>query len=52
MTGGQSLARAGLVVTGAFLVSRVLGWIRLIVIGATFGPLDRDTFVAASGSPT
>lgn len=51
MTGGQSLARAGLVVTGAFLISRALGWVRLIVIGATFGPVDRDTFVAAFRIP-
>src|SRR5262249_32517551 len=38
-TGGQgrALARAGLVVTSAFLLSRVLGWVRVVVIGTTFG---------------
>ena len=33
----RALARAGLVVTAAFLASRVLGWVRLVVIGNLFG---------------
>lgn len=52
MTGGRSLARAGLIVTGAFLVSRALGWVRLAVLGATFGASGAlDTFFAAFGIP-
>ncbi len=40
---GRTLARAGLIVTVAFLVSRLLGWLRLVVISAQFpaeGQLD------------
>jgi putative peptidoglycan lipid II flippase len=33
----RALARAGLVVTAAFLASRLLGWVRLVVIGNVFG---------------
>lgn len=33
----RGLARAGLVVTAAFLASRLLGWVRLVVIGNVFG---------------
>ena len=52
VTGGRSLARAGLIVTGAFLVSRALGWVRLAVLGATFGASRAiDTFFAAFGIP-
>jgi putative peptidoglycan lipid II flippase len=51
VTARGTLARAGLVVTGAFLVARILGWVRLVVIGATFGPTDRDIFVAAFRIP-
>jgi putative peptidoglycan lipid II flippase len=41
-----------LIVTGAFLVSRVLGSVRLIVIGATFGATaDLDAFLAAFRIP-
>ena len=32
-----TLARAGLIVTLAFLVSRVLGWVRVAVISTQFG---------------
>lgn len=47
-----TLARAGLIVTTAFFLSRVLGYVRLVVIGAQFG-LDRelDTFFAAFRIP-
>lgn len=55
MTGrasGRSLARAGLIVTAAFLVSRILGWIRLAIIGTTFGAgADLDSFYAAFRIP-
>ncbi|MDP9483187.1 MAG: murein biosynthesis integral membrane protein MurJ [Chloroflexota bacterium] len=52
MTGGRSLARAGLIVTGAFLISRALGWVRLAVLGATIGATSElDTFFAAFGIP-
>jgi putative peptidoglycan lipid II flippase len=52
VTAGRSLARAGLIVTGAFLVSRALGWVRLAVLGATFGATgELDTFFAAFGIP-
>jgi putative peptidoglycan lipid II flippase len=33
----RGIARAGLVVTAAFLASRLLGWVRLVVIGNVFG---------------
>lgn len=52
MTRGRSLARAGLVVTGAFLVSRILGWVRLLVLGTTIGVSgELDTFFAAFRIP-
>lgn len=52
MTAGRSLARAGLIVTGAFLVSRALGWVRQAVLVATIGATgDLDTFFAAFGIP-
>jgi putative peptidoglycan lipid II flippase len=48
----RSLARAGLVVSSAFLVSRVLGWVRLVVIGNIFGAsADLDAFFAAFRIP-
>jgi putative peptidoglycan lipid II flippase len=49
---GRTLARAGLIVTAAFLASRILGWIRLAVIGTTFGAgADLDSFYAAFRIP-
>ncbi len=52
MTGARGLARAGLIVSGAFLVSRVLGWVRLVVIADTFGAsADLDSFFAAFRIP-
>ncbi len=52
MTTGRGLARAGLIVTIAFLVSRLLGWVRLVVIGTTFGVNgETDTFFAAFRIP-
>jgi putative peptidoglycan lipid II flippase len=46
-----TLARAGLVVSTAFLASRVLGWVRLVVIGNGFAPSELDTFFAAFRLP-
>lgn len=52
MTTSQGLARAGMIVSGAFLVSRVLGWVRLVVIGNMVGATaDLDAFYAAFRIP-
>ena len=52
MTAGRALVRAGLLVTGAFFISRVLGWVRLVVIGTTFGIQGAlDPFFAAFRIP-
>jgi putative peptidoglycan lipid II flippase len=52
VTGGRALIRAGLLVTGAFFVSRVLGWVRLVVLGTTFGIQGAlDPFFAAFRIP-
>ena len=49
------LARAGLIVTGAFLASRILGWLRVVVLGNLFGSPDRiaelDAYYAAFRIP-
>ena len=47
----RALARAGLVVSGAFLVSRLLGWIRYLLIVNTLPEADVDTFLAAFRLP-
>jgi putative peptidoglycan lipid II flippase len=48
----RALARAGLVVTGAFLISRVLGWLRIVVISQAFPePADLDPYLAAFRIP-
>ena len=48
----QAIARAGLIVTAAFLASRVLGYIRVAVIGAQFGAgPELDAFFAAFRVP-
>jgi putative peptidoglycan lipid II flippase len=46
-----TLARAGIIVSAAFLASRVLGWVRLLVIGNGFAPAELDTFFAAFRLP-
>lgn len=52
MTTSRALARAGMIVSGAFLVSRVLGWVRLVVIGNAVGATaDLDAFYAAFRIP-
>ena len=51
-TTARSLARAGLVVSSAYLVARVLGYIRVVVIGTTFGAgPELDAFFAAFRIP-
>jgi putative peptidoglycan lipid II flippase len=46
------LARAGLIVSSAFLISRVLGWFRLVVIAdAVPAPAELDAFFAAFRIP-
>ena len=47
----MGLARAGLVVSAAFLASRVLGWVRLVVIGRAFDAGQLDVFFAAFRIP-
>jgi putative peptidoglycan lipid II flippase len=53
VTATRAIARAGLTVSGAFLVSRILGWGRVVVIGNAFaGDLaDLDAFYAAFRIP-
>jgi putative peptidoglycan lipid II flippase len=52
VSSSRAIARAGLIVSGAFLVSRVLGWVRVLIIGNTFpaGP-ELDAFLAAFRLP-
>ena len=48
----MALARAGLVVSAAYLVARVLGYVRVVVIGTTFGAgPELDAFFAAFRIP-
>ena len=48
----RTLARAGLTVTAAFLLSRVLGWVRLVVIADLFGAgAELDAYFAAFRIP-
>jgi len=50
--GGMALARAGLIVSGAYLASRVLGYVRVVVIGSTLGAgPELDAFFAAFRIP-
>ncbi|CAN5520309.1 murein biosynthesis integral membrane protein MurJ [soil metagenome] len=52
MSSSQHLARAGLIVSAAFLASRVLGWVRVVVIGNAFGAsAELDAFYAAFRIP-
>ncbi len=51
MTATSALARAGLVVSGAFLVSRLLGYVRVVVFVHAFDPAELDTFFAAFRIP-
>jgi putative peptidoglycan lipid II flippase len=48
----RALAKAGLVVSGAFLISRILGGVRVAIIAVTFGAEpELDAFVAAFRLP-
>ncbi len=48
----RDLARAGMVVTGALFVSRILGWVRVAVIAASLGiGRDLDIYTAAFRLP-
>ena len=48
----RGLARAGLLVSGAFLVSRLLGWVRVAIIAGSLGlSPDADAFQAAFRLP-
>ena len=51
MTVAGGLARAGLIVSGAFLVSRLLGWVRLVVFAQQFSAAELDPFFAAFRIP-
>ena len=51
MSGPQTIARAGLIVTGAFLVSRILGYVRVIAISGVAPSAELDTFFAAFRIP-
>jgi putative peptidoglycan lipid II flippase len=52
VTSARTLARAGLIVSSAFLISRVLGWFRLVVIAdAVPAPAELDAFFAAFRIP-
>jgi putative peptidoglycan lipid II flippase len=46
-----SLARTGVIVSGAFLASRVLGYLRIVVIADSFRTSDLDAFFAAFRIP-
>jgi putative peptidoglycan lipid II flippase len=51
-TSARSLARAGFVVSGAYLVSRVLGYLRVLLLTTTFGAgHELDAFNAAFRIP-
>ena len=49
---GRMLARAGLIVTGAYLASRILGWVRTATLLAVFGAgRDMAAYLAAFRIP-
>jgi putative peptidoglycan lipid II flippase len=51
-TTARSLARAGITVASVYLVARLLGYVRVVVIGTTFGAGDElDAFFAAFRIP-
>ena len=52
MTSSRALARAGLIVSGAFLISRLLGWVRVIaIVNGGLSKSDLDAFFAAFRLP-
>ena len=46
----RELARAGMVVTGALFVSRILGWVRVAVIAASVVARLRPSYLRPSYS--
>jgi putative peptidoglycan lipid II flippase len=51
-TSAATLARAGLIVAATYLVARILGYARVLIIGTTFGAgADLDAFFAAFRIP-
>jgi len=51
-TTAATLARAGLIVSSTYLVARILGYVRVLIIGTTFGAgPDLDAFFAAFRIP-
>jgi putative peptidoglycan lipid II flippase len=49
---GRAIARAGIIVSTAYLAARVLGYVRTVVIATTFGlSADLDAFYAAFRIP-
>ena len=51
-TSARTLAKAGLIVSATYLVSRVLGYVRVLLVTATFGAgHDLDSFNAAFRIP-
>ena len=51
MTATGALARAGIIVSSAFLVSRLLGYVRVVVIANAFASTELDAFFAAFRIP-
>jgi putative peptidoglycan lipid II flippase len=51
VSGPQTIARAGLIVTSAFLVSRILGYVRVVAISGVAPAAQLDTFFAAFRVP-
>ena len=52
MSAHRTLARAGLIVSGAFFVSTILGWVRLVVIvNSGLAGTDLDAFFSAFRLP-
>src|SRR4029077_3993740 len=51
VSGSQTIARAGLIVTSAFLVSRILGYVRVVAISGVAPAGQLDTFFAAFRVP-
>jgi putative peptidoglycan lipid II flippase len=52
VTSSRALARAGLIVSGAFLISRLLGWVRVIaIVNGGLSASELDAFFAAFRLP-
>ena len=47
----MSVARASIIMIGALIASRILGWLRLSVIGATVSELTRPSRRPSFGTP-